>query len=85
MIPIGELKKRKYLTVNQRVYAFLKKHKSNAYRPVEIIKELDASSSTVRASLRKLFLEGKIGRKTLSSNCSYYYYKEVSKNKDNKN
>jgi len=84
MIPVNKLQRMKIVSVKDKVYAYLKKNKGNAYRPEEIIKKLKASPTTVRAGLRKLYLEGKIEKKSVAQNCSYYYYKEESKNKNNK-
>lgn len=76
MTEVKTVKNLNQKTVKEQVLAFLKRNKTWAYRPSEIVIKINSNTNSVGDALKKLSAEGKIDYESVARNCAYYNYKE---------
>ena len=76
MTEVKTVKNLNQKTVKEQVLAFLKRNKTWAYRPSEIVIKINSNTNGVSDALKKLSAEGKIDYESVARNCAYYNYKE---------
>ena len=76
MTEVKTVKNLNQKTVKEQVLAFLKRNKTWAYRPSEIVIKINSNTNSVGDALKKLSAEGKIDYESVARNCAYYNYRE---------
>ena len=76
MTEVKTVKNLNQKTVKEQVLAFLKRNKTWAYRPSEIVNKTNNNTNAVGDAVRKLLKEGKVDNERVANNCSYYNYRE---------